>query len=64
MTREPDRDAERIKARRARKDGGRYMTRNTLSGAVKLLLSAATLPPSAPVSEECEDCLKLNQRTA
>lgn len=58
MTTEPDAQAEKIKARRERKKGGRYMTHATLGDTVKLLLRGATLP-ATPISEECEDCLKL-----
>ncbi len=65
---DPKSDQVRAKADRKRDRKERkakvYMTRDTLAGAIKVMLSGATLSPAAPISEECPDCLKLRRRTA
>jgi hypothetical protein len=58
MARPVDLEAERIKARKARKAGLRKAFRDEGPiGAARFFLSG--LAPSAPVSDECPDCQAL-----
>lgn len=57
--------AEKIRRRKARKQPLRVATRELgFVGVVKLELDARRLTRTVAVSEECEDCQRLNRKTA
>lgn len=54
--------AEKVRRRKS-KARKTYMTRDSLS-AVKLIIRGTALSPAVPESDECADCLALNQKVA